>query len=37
MDIFEFEQAIIDGQIADFRPYVEGGTFHENRDRKPFV
>lgn len=34
MDIFEFEQAIIDGQITDYRPYVENGTFCENRDRK---
>ena len=34
MDLFEFEEAIINGQITDFRPYVEGGTFHENRDRK---
>lgn len=34
MDIFEFEQAIIKGEITDFRPYVEGGTFHENRGRK---
>lgn len=34
MDIFEFEQAIIDGQITDYRPYVENGTFLENRDRK---
>lgn len=34
MDLFEFEEAIINGQITDFRPYVECGTFHENRDRK---
>lgn len=34
MDIFEFEQAIINGQITDFRPYVENGDFCENRDRK---
>lgn len=34
MDLFEFEQAIIDGQITDYRPYVENGTFCENRDRK---
>lgn len=34
MDIFEFEQAIIDGQITDYRPYVENGTFCENRERK---
>lgn len=34
MDLFEFEQAVINGEITDFRPYVEGGTFHENRDRK---
>lgn len=34
MDTFEFEQAIINGQITDFRPYVENGDFCENRDRK---
>jgi hypothetical protein len=34
MDLFEFEQAIINGQITDYRPYVENGTFHENRNRK---
>lgn len=34
MDIFEFEEAVKNGEITDFRPYVEGGTFHENRDRK---
>lgn len=34
MDIFEFEEAIIKGEITDFRPYVEHGTFYENRDRK---
>ena len=34
MDIFEFEQAIIDNQITDYQPYVENGTFLENRDRK---
>lgn len=34
MDLFEFEEAVKNGEIADFRPYVEGGTFHENRDRK---
>ena len=33
-DIEEFEQAVINGQITDYRPYVENGTFHENRDRK---
>lgn len=34
MDLFEFEEAIINGQITDFRPYVENGDFCENRDRK---
>ena len=34
MDLIEFEQAIINGEITDFRPYVDGGTFHENRNRK---
>ena len=34
MDLEEFEQAIINGQITDFRPYVENGDFCENRDRK---
>lgn len=34
MDLFEFEEAVKNGEIADFRPHVEGGTFHENRDRK---
>lgn len=34
MDLKEFEQAIINGQITDFRPYVENGDFCENRDRK---
>lgn len=34
MDLFEFEEAVKNGEITDFRPYVEGGTFHENRDRK---
>lgn len=34
MDLFEFEKAIINGQITDYRPYVENGTFCENRDRK---
>lgn len=33
-NIEEFEQAVINGQITDYRPYVENGTFHENRDRK---
>lgn len=34
MDLIEFEQAINDGQITNFRPYVENGDFYENRDRK---
>lgn len=34
MDLFEFEDAIINGQITDYRPYVENGDFCENRDRK---
>ena len=34
MDIFEFEQAVKNGEITDFRPYVENGDFCENRDRK---
>lgn len=34
IDIEEFEQAIINGQITDYRPYTENGTFHENRNRK---
>lgn len=34
MDLFEFEEAIKNGQITDFRPYVENGDFCENRDRK---
>ena len=34
MDLFEFEEAIINGQITDFRPYIENGDFCENRDRK---
>ena len=34
MDLFEFEEAVSDGQITDYRPYVENGTFCENRDRK---
>lgn len=34
MDLFEFEEAIINGQITDFRPYVKNGDFCENRDRK---
>ena len=33
-NIEEFEQAVINGQITDYRPYVENGTFHENRNRK---
>ena len=34
MDLFEFEEAVKNGEIADFRPYVENGDFCENRDRK---
>ena len=34
IDIEEFEEAVINGQITDYRPYVENGTFHENRNRK---
>lgn len=34
MDLFEFEDVIINGQITDYRPYVENGDFCENRDRK---
>ena len=34
MDLFEFEDAIINGQITDYRPYVDNGDFCENRDRK---
>lgn len=34
MDLFEFEEAVKNGEITDFRPYVENGTFCENRDRK---
>lgn len=34
MDIFEFEQAVKNGEITDFQPYVENGDFCENRDRK---
>ena len=34
MDLFEFEEAIVNGEITDFRPYVENGDFCENRDRK---
>ena len=34
MDLKEFEEAVKNGEITDFRPYVENGTFHENRDRK---
>ena len=33
-NIEEFEQAVINGQITDYRPYVENGTFHENRNHK---
>ena len=34
IDIEEFEEAVINGQITDYRPYVENGTFNENRNRK---
>ena len=34
MNLDEFEKAIIAGEITDFRPHVEEGTFDENRDRK---
>lgn len=34
MDLFEFEEAVKNCEITDFRPYVENGTFCENRDRK---
>lgn len=34
IDLDNFEQDIIDGQIVDYRPYVEDGTFHENRAYK---
>lgn len=34
MDLDEFEKAVKNGEITDFRPHVENGTFHENRDRK---
>lgn len=34
IDLDNFEQDIINGQIADYRPYVENGTFHENRAYK---
>ena len=34
MNLKEFEQAITKDEITDFRPHVENGTFHENRDRK---
>lgn len=34
MDLFEFEEAVKNGEITDFRPYVENGDFCENRDRK---
>lgn len=34
INIEKFEQAVINGQITDYRPYVENGTFHENRNRK---
>lgn len=37
MDIFEFEQAIIDGQITDFRPYVENGDFVKIVTEKHFA
>ena len=34
MDLQKFEEAVKNGEITDFQPYVEGGTFYENRDRK---
>ena len=34
LSLKEFEEAIIANEITNFRPYVEEGTFHENRDRK---
>lgn len=34
MDLFEFEEAVKNGEITDFRSYVENGDFCENRDRK---
>ena len=34
IDIEEFEQAVVNGQITDYRPYVENGTFNENRNHK---
>lgn len=34
LDIEEFEKAVINGQITNYRPYVENGTFNENRNRK---
>lgn len=34
IDIEEFEQAVKNGQITDYRPYVENGTFNENRNHK---
>lgn len=34
IDIEEFEEAVINGQITNYRPYVENGTFNENRNRK---
>lgn len=34
IDLDNFEQDIINGQIVDYRPYVENGTFHENRAYK---
>ena len=34
INIEEFEEAVKNGQITDYRPYVENGTFHENRDHK---
>lgn len=34
IDLDNFEQDIINGRITDYRPYVENGTFHENRAYK---
>ena len=34
IDIEEFEEAVINGQITNYRPYGETGTLNENRTRK---
>lgn len=34
INIEEFEEAVKNGQITDYRPYVKNGTFHENRNHK---